>query len=364
MALLAVLVGGRAVFAAEPPPSIVFVLLDTTRADRLGAWGHERPTSPALDRLAAGGVRFAWHFANSHATRPSMPQLMSGRYYHQNVLRTFAPLKHPREFPFSREARRAALLPEVLRRHGYAVVGVSAHPWVVADSELGRAFERLDLVPFEAKAGHGDARLVVDRAIELWRERPTDRPTFLYLHFMDAHMPRTPPASGTRFEIPPAPGRFDDRSEPLFGKERRRWSRADARDFTADDRAHFAAVYDACVAYADSHVGRLLDVVRRDDPALAHTLVVVTADHGEELGEDGRVDHEDSLADGVQHVPWVMSGHGIKPGQVVPSPTEHVDVLPTVLAAAGLSLPDHVRTDGIVRIDREGRASGASRDAG
>src|SRR6185436_1079684 len=108
------------------------------------------------------------------------------------------------------------------------------------------------------------------------------------------------------------------------------WSRSDAVDYTPADRAHFATVYDACIAYADSHIARLLDVLRSDDPDLAHTLVVVTADHGEELGDDGRVDHADSLADAVQHVPLMMAGHGIGPGQVASDPTEHVDVLPTV----------------------------------
>jgi arylsulfatase A-like enzyme len=338
---------------ASPPPSIVFVLLDTTRADRLGAWGHDRPTSPALDALAADGVRFASHFANSHATRPSMPQLMSGRYYHQNVLRTFEPLAHPREFPFGRRPRRSALLPEILRGHGYATRGVSAHPWVVADSEFGRGFDRLELLPFEARAGHGDGKLLVDRAIEEWRMRPGDRPTFLYLHFMDAHMPRSVPASAP-FPIPAAAGRFDDRGEPTFGSDRRRWARHDADDFTLSDRAHFAAVYDANVWYADAHLGRFVAAVRADDPTLARTLIVVTADHGEELGEDGRVDHGDALADAVQHVPWVMAGHGIAPGQVATASTEHVDVLATVLVAARLALPASVRTDGVSRLDADG----------
>ena len=87
--------------ATATPPSVVFILLDTTRADRLSAWGGPNPTSPNLDALAASGVRFAAHFANAHATRPSMPQLMTGRYYHQNVLHAFRPGDQPREFPFS-----------------------------------------------------------------------------------------------------------------------------------------------------------------------------------------------------------------------------------------------------------------------
>ena len=81
--------------------SVLFIMLDATRADRLGAWGNPHPTTPTLDGLAAAGALFRRHFANSHATRPSFPQLMTGRYYFQNVLRAFTPNEHPREFPFS-----------------------------------------------------------------------------------------------------------------------------------------------------------------------------------------------------------------------------------------------------------------------
>src|SRR5262245_1582370 len=63
--------------AHATPPSVVFILLDTTRADRFGAWGHPGGITPALDGLASRGVRFVRHYANSHATRPSMPQLLS-----------------------------------------------------------------------------------------------------------------------------------------------------------------------------------------------------------------------------------------------------------------------------------------------
>src|SRR5262249_4452096 len=96
LTLAVLLLAGR---AGAAPPSIVFILLDTTRADRLGAWGGPNPTSPNLDALARAGVRFASHYANAHATRPSMPQLMSGRYYHQNLLRAFTPDDPPRAVP-------------------------------------------------------------------------------------------------------------------------------------------------------------------------------------------------------------------------------------------------------------------------
>ncbi len=345
--------------AASAPPSLVFFLLDTTRADRLGAWGGPNPTSPQLDALAASGVRFARHFANSHATRPSMPQLMTGRYYHQNVLLAFRPGDHPREFPFSRPDPTSILLPRVLRNAGFQLLAVSAHPWVARKSAFGEPFETFDLVPAPANRGHPDAPAVIDRALKVWQTRDRTRPTFLYVHLMDAHLPRFLPGGKLRFPAPRDEAqRFRPDGEPAFGRERRGWSRFDASDFTDDDRRYFAAAYDTLLASMDEQIGRLLITIRSDDPELAHTLIVVVADHGEELGDEGRIDHGDSLADAVQHVPWIMAGAGIPGGQVVERMTENVDVVPTVLARLGVSLPAGTHVDGRPQLASDGTPCG------
>src|SRR5439155_1415825 len=239
LALLVLVGGGARALAA--PPSVIFILLDTTRADRLSAWGNPRPTTPALDRLAADGVQFVRHSANAHATRPSMPQLMSGRYYHSNILGAFQTDSHPREMSFARRDPTAALLPALLRDRGYATAAVSAHTWIAADSELGRPFEHFELLPFTAADG------------------------------------------------------------------------------------------------------------------LRDTVIVVTADHGEELGEDGRIEHPASLADGVQHVPWIVAGGPVEPGRRCTGVTEHVDVVPTLLALLGLPLPSDVTVDGRAWFEATGR---------
>jgi len=344
--------------ALAAPPSVVFILLDTTRADRLGAWGGPNPTSPNLDALAASGVRFAAHFANSHATRPSMPQLMTGRYYHQNILRAFTPDDHPREFPFSRDDPTAVLLPALLRTRGFQTLAVSSHPWVSPESALGKGFETFDLLPVAASRGHAGAGDVVDHGLAAWQRRDRSRPTFLYLHFMDAHMPRFLPGGEPRF---PVPGydwhrRFRPDGEPAFDRPRRDWNRYDASDFTDLDRRHFAAVYDTLLAFMDEQLGRLFAALRADDPDLAHTVVLVVADHGEELGEDGRIGHDDSLTDTVQHVPWIMAGGGIRPGQVVHELTENIDVVPTLLARLGEPLPPGTRVDGRAQLGAHGSA--------
>lgn len=342
--------------ATPSHPSLVFLLLDTTRADRLGAWGNPAAPTPHLDALAASGVRFGRHFANAHATRSSMPQLLTGRYFHASVLRSFRSADHPREFPFLRADPSARLLTATLHDAGYATVGASAHPWVVEESPFGATFDRLDFLSSPVAHGHARAAAVVDRGIELWRARPADRPIVLYLHFMDTHVPRRALPGATEEPLPGygAPERFGKDGEPRFGRERRRWRRSDARDFSADDRRFFRARYDGLLAYLDGEIGRLLRELRADDPELDDTLVVVVADHGENLGEEGLIDHADGLTDGVQHVPWIVAGAGVPPGQKTERFTENVDVVPTVLRLLGTPLPADIRTDGVAQIGADG----------
>ena len=197
---------------------------------------------------------------------------------------------------------------------------------------------------------------MVDRGLALWAGRDAARPTFLYLHFMDAHMPRFLPEAEPRFPVPGYDwrARFRPDGEPDFDRARRSWDQFDASDFTPDDRRYFAAVYDTLVAYLDEHLGRLFTTLRRDDPTLSRTVILVVADHGEELGDDGRIDHGDSLADAVQHVPWIMAGGGIPPGQVVTRITENVDVMPTLLSYLHVPLPPGTHADGRPQLGADG----------
>ena len=136
--------------------------------------------------------------------------------------------------------------------------------------------------------------------------------------------------------------RFSPGFEPRFGTERRLWNHNDARDFTERDRTIYAAAYDTMVAYTDTQVGRLLAALRSEDPELRSVLVAVVSDHGEELGEEGRIKHSGSLAEGVQHVPFVLAGGGILPGQQFEKFSQNVDVTPTIARLLGVDggLPD------------------------
>ncbi len=295
-------------------PNVVFVLLDTTRADHFGSWGYPDDTTPVLDALAARGVRFRRHYANSHATRPSMPQLMSGRYYRDNILAAFQPNAHPREMTFTRPDPTAVLLPRLFHDAGYATQGVSAHTWVSPDSELGRAFDRFELLPFTTKEAHGDAAPLVDRPRDVAGARPEPSPAPLrplhgHAHPSAAARGRSA-TSGTRIRLA---RRFRPDGEPTsiaIGEmvALRRVRLHGGRPCALRRRVRHA------LRYADTQLGRLFAALERDDPGLRNTVVVVTADHGEELGENERIEHPPSLSDAVQHIPWIVAGGGVAGG--------------------------------------------------
>jgi arylsulfatase A-like enzyme len=320
------------------PPSLIFILLDATRADRFSAWGNRHPTSPHMDALARDGAIFLRHFANAHATRASMPQIMSGRYYHMNVLASFKPYGHPREYPFRESDPTAVLLPRLLQGRGYYLAGVSAHPWVVAESPFGRAFDHMEFLPAPPERGHVDAGKVIDRALSLWEARPRDRPTFLYIHLMDLHMPRWLPDGELRFIDPSISWkeRFEDGSHALFGHHIRGWTLEDAHDFTEMDRVIFTAFYDTLLAYTDQQLGRLFAAVRAEDPALESVVVAIGADHGEELGGEGRTSHSSTLTDAIHHVPFILTGGGIRPGQSFRRHSANIDITPTIASLLGV----------------------------
>ena len=145
-----------------------------------------------------------------------------------------------------------------------------------------------------------------------------------------------PPASRAL----PVPGfdwraRFHPGGEPTFDREARHWARNEARDFTDADRRHFAAVYDTALAYLTTSSGGSSRISCRG-PGLRQTLVVVvTADHGEELGEKG-ASRPAVASDAVQHIPLIVAGAGVQPDQRVASTTENVDDDADVLAVLGV----------------------------
>jgi arylsulfatase A-like enzyme len=292
-------------------PNVVLVSLDTLRADRLSCQGAERPTSPVIDRLAARGVRFANAFSPAPWTLPAHAAMLAGRYPgslspHRDETRLFA---------------RAPQLSAMLREAGWATGAVTGGGFLRARWGADLGFDTFV---------EGD----VQAAVRWIEAHAGGGPFFLFFHTYEVHTPYT----DRRF----ADGMPGGRLVNIFRDDDSLYQAVCCRgmDATAQERAFLLALYDGGVARADEMVGALVAALDRTGVA-GRTIVIVTSDHGEEFWEhlDRAAQHGQSLYDELLRVPLVWSGPGLAPGTVVEDPVSLVDIVPTVLALAGVPVP-------------------------
>ncbi len=311
----------------QASPNILLITIDALRADHLGAYGYARTTSPNIDRLASEGVRFQRAVSQWPLTSPSFASMMSSTYGHTNgLIRTTA----------QRMPDRSLMLAELLKAGGYDT-------WAtIGNVNLARAFnfdQGFDIYR-ELWQEKEDRRteLTTRSALDLMDRAPDGHPFFLWLHYFDPHARYQPPK--------PFDGMFVNDSHfdstwrvPLLTQKR--WDIGGIStnvNLGREDRvAYYVAQYDAEIRSVDSQVGVLMKALK-DRGLDRNTLVVITADHGESLGdhnyffEHGRFPYDDCV-----HVPMIFRGAGIaKAGTVVSAPVELIDLAPTLLDLAGL----------------------------
>ncbi len=284
-----------------PRRSVVLISLDTLRADRLGTYGARRPTTPALDALAAESTLFETAIAPAPWTLPSHTSMMTG--LPECVHGMSGTIGKP--FP-------AGLVPlaQRLRRAGYATAAFTEDGFVDATSfTRGFAYYR------ENRSGVDRAPTTVAHALE-WLRTHSAQPFFLFVHTYQAHEPY--------FAAPPYADMFADRHDT---------------DGLRAVNPQDLAKYDAAVRYTDAAITPLLEALRAA-PDNDRTLLVVTSDHGEGLGERGYVGHGRSLHEEVLHVPLLIHAPGlVATGRRVPGLVGVIDVTPTILDLVGLPVP-------------------------
>lgn len=265
---------------------MLLITIDTLRADRVGAYGHKAARTPALDALAARGVRFADATSHAPLTHPSHASIMTGRYPGAYGIR----LNGMTPLPAA-----ATTLAERFKAAGYATGAVVASVILDEAYGMGQGFDTYD---DRIAAASGDVALstlqrrageVTDRALTWLKGRRGK--WFLWVHYYDPHLPYDAPLTKTE--------------KMVTGTNFR--------------------PYDAEVAYVDQQLARLLRGVDT-----ARTLVTVTSDHGEALGDHGEGDHGYFLYDSTLSVPLIIAGPGIG-ARVVTEQVRLIDVAPTIV---------------------------------
>ncbi len=368
--------------AASGSPNIIFISLDTVRADHLSTYGYERKTAPELSRFAAGATLYRNAIATSNHTLPTHSSVFTGLHPRTHGAHNEPP-RGDQLRPLDAAFRTAA---ETLAQNGY-VTGAVAGNWAMLGKAMGvmQGFEYLYAVRPAPFTGNALARsclrqglavllqpflntLEFDRQFykaekinvevdSLLDQAAGASPFFLFANYMDAHAPYLPPEPFTdRY-----PGRANlsyrrylNMVNPILSGE---------ETLTGRDHDHLISQYDGALAYLDSQLRPLLDSLR-DRGLYDDSLIIMMGDHGESMGEKRFIGHGLTVFQNQVHVPLLIKYPGQREGKVIDEVVSQVDLLPTLLAAAGIEtnqkLPGRnlnrpIETDGFRAISSEFR---------
>ena len=346
---------GRTV-AERGAPNVLLIAMDTVRADHLSVYGYHRATSPRLERLAARGIRFDLARSTAPWTLPSHASMFTGRWPHELGVERLGWLDGSRP-----------TLAEHLRSRGYETAGFVANTFFCGhESGLDRGFDTYQDYPVGPTevlrsssmgwllaqtasrvcgelawllGGDPGAGITLDFARKeagavsaeflSWLDRKRSRPFFAFLNYFDAHDPYLPVRDG-RIVLDSA------RKSRAAYAMLRDWQKLQKDELSTADRGLALAAYDECIAALDRELGKLFDELERRG-VLDDTLLIVTADHGEQFGEHGDFGHGFSVYQAEVRVPLLIHfPRKVPKGHVVREAVSLRDVPSTVLELAGL----------------------------
>lgn len=292
--------------------NVILIVVDALRADHLSIFGYDRNTSPRIERVAQEGTVFECAYTHVPLTLPTFTTMFTSLY----------PYSHRVLTPFKGPSPKAVTLAEILQKHGWqtgAVVGASN-----LDSDLGLSqgfqfyddtfpknadsimFQHRNKVEYQRRAEE------VNHLVFNWLDRVRKSNNFFILiHYIDPHFPYTPP--------PPFDRAYHDHDDQ-------------------DQNSRWIDMYDGEVAYTDKNVGELFDYLKRTG-LRENTLVILTSDHGEGLGDHDYQFHGGKLYEADVRVPLVFVGPGVIHGQRIRGIVQHVDLAPTILDYLNLPKP-------------------------
>jgi arylsulfatase A-like enzyme len=324
-------------------PNIILISIDTLRFDHLSCNGYHRQTTPKLDRIAAEGVQFTRAYSTAVWTPPAHASMFTGLYPSQHGVVDEKKLNE--QIP---------TLAEVLHKNGYHTAGFVNNPAVGQLTGLQRGHETFQEIwqglsrhqifkrvvqKIENIAGYTDNLAnKTNQLVRSWIKeiRKREAPFYLFIHYIEPHNPLAAPR--------PFKGKYQDRQsirQSDMNKIREVANNplvclTDNLSLNEAEIALLTALYDEEIAYLDYRIGELYDWIR-SEKLLDNTLLIITADHGEHLGEKGLFSHVSSLYEPIVHVPLVMSyPRLIEAGTLNNALVQLIDIMPTVLHVSGI----------------------------
>jgi arylsulfatase A-like enzyme len=345
-------------------PNILFITIDTLRADMLGCYGYPNPSTPNIDKLAARSIRFNQAITGGSWTQAAFPVLLTSS--HASLYGgCLGPLSSARPSPI-----------ESLAENGFHTFGFSSSPLLSKNYGYDRGFsEFIDLIPGEAdppfrhfKGGERLLRLplvhriarsfgkrmrparlyvsaeeITERACTKFEQSP--RPFFGWLHYMDVHWPYH------REENLVTPSQIAQAWNDIAHLYRVNWKNGSINE---EQKAHYLKLYEQAIKYTDVQVGRLLH--KLDKIGLAqNTVVVIVSDHGEEFLERWQWGHfEVNLHDEILKIPLIIHLPGSIGGQTIQRQVRTLDIMPTLLDLCGIPQPEGTEGRSLVPLWSEG----------
>ncbi len=310
--------------APSARPNLILVSIDTLRADRLGAYGHDRDTSPNLDALADRGLLFEQCYSTSPWTLTSHLSMLTGLYIDQHGVRDGSGALDEDIAPLAQRLSDA----------GYDTAGFYFQGWIHPRHGFDRGFDLF--VP------HRDVVSAQANLAAFLDDRDSERPLFLFLHLFDVHSPGLTQKQRLIYDPPDEFARRYRQDAPdLFeaGDARVMWE--NLKRPTEDQYDAIRALYDGGIRYTDERMGELFDDWRARG-LLDNALLAVTSDHGESLGlRSTQLDGHGNLMQEGLRVPLILTlPDGSRAGERIAPPVASIDLAPTFLRVAGATADD------------------------
>ena len=300
----------------DAPKDVLFVVMDALRADRIRAFDPKaRPETPRFTKLAETSAVFMDAYVQGNESQVSHASIWSSNYL----------AKHHAIEMHDKLADKWTTIDEVAKAAGKYVAGASGNGFIRPSRGFGHAWDQFSNHIEKSLGLHGED--IIEHGLSFVEPRK-DRPWFLYLGLIDTHVTYRAKQPWLDQYDPGYKGRFDK----SYGDD---GPGGAPKDMTDREKQHVIALYDSNVSYQDDQLGKLIDKLKAWG-VWDQTMLIVVADHGEELWEDGKAGHGGSEHETLLHVPLIIHYPPLFPAGKVTEGVEGIDIVPTIADALGV----------------------------
>ena len=314
---------------ASDKPNIIIIVLDALRPDHLSCYGYPRNTSPNIDKLAKEGTLFTQAISAAGWTAESVPSILTGTYPYTHQVRDWNLPLNPS----------IITIQSILRSKGYSTLLFSNHGGIRLLPHEG--FDTVKHYPLNTN----EHRL--NKSIAEWLQENKEKNFFVYLHYHEPHVPYVAPEE---YKNKFLKDKYRIKKERPISGNKSQWGRYAGKgkipyiiaENGITDVSYYIALYDGAISYADTQVGHLIKKLQ-DLELLDNTLIFVTADHGEMLGDHGQYFNHGTCWESVIRVPLIIRFPKIFPqNKTISQLTSLIDIVPTILEIAGIDSPSYI----------------------